>query len=180
METLQVVLTEQQIQEKVAEMATAISAAYTDRTLCVVGLLDNAFIFTADLVRRLSCPATCHFTKFEIRDVMEGTYERRQIDYALPVDVGGQHVLLVECILQTGVTLDHLIQRLIAHGAKSVRTVLLIDKVADRRVPVETDFVGFRIEDTRYLVGYGMGYRNLYRNLPYVASITQTAQGART
>lgn len=180
METLQVVLDEAQIQEKVKEMASAISATCGQKPIHIVGLLDNAFIFTADLVRQMTCPVVCHFTKFEMRDiVIDGAHEQRQIDYHLPLDVAGQDVVIVDCILQTGITLDHLVRHLMVKGTRSVRTAVLIDKVDERRLDAPADFVGFRIEGEHFLVGYGLAYRQLYRNLPYVASMSKAAQGVK-
>lgn len=147
------------------------------KPLHVVCLLDNAFVFAADLVRQLNGPVVCHFSRFETRDVVvDGFHERRQIDYHLPLDIAGHDVLIVDCILQTGITLDHLVRHLIAKGTTTVRTVVLIDKVDERRVETGADFTGFRIEGSQFLVGYGMAYKGLYRNLPYIASIVKTAQ----
>ncbi len=167
MDKPEVLLSEQQIQQKVAEMGAAISQTYGQRTLHVIGLLDNGFMFMADLARRLTCPTICQFVKLEAHDVTEDGRERRLIIYTPHLDVRGQDLLLVDCVLHTGITLDHLIQQFRAKGASSIRIAVLIDKNDERRVELHPDFFGFQLQG-HYLVGYGLGHQELYRNLPYV------------
>ena len=172
MAKLEVLLSEEQIQKKVAEVAEAISQAYGQQTVHVICLLENGFLFMADLVRRLSCPVVCQFVKVEMRDVMESGHERRLVVYTPGLEVQGQHLLLVDCVLHTGVTLDHLIQQFLAKGAASVRTAVLVDKTDERRVALDPDFAGFQMQG-RFLVGYGMGHGEHYRNLPYVGTLSK-------
>lgn len=167
---MEILLSEQQIQQKVSELATAISQIYGQRTVHVVGLLDNAFIFTADLVRRLTCPVMCSLVRVEMRDVVENGYDRRLIAHTPILEVKGQDVLVVNCVLHTGVTQEHLIQQFLAKGAASVRSAVLINKCDERRVPLQPDFAGFEVQ-ARFLVGYGMGEGDLYRNLPYIGKM---------
>ena len=176
---LEVLLTEQQIQQKVAEIAAAISAAYGERTLHVICLLDNGFMFTADLSRRLTCPVICQFVRLETHDVVEDGHERRLVVYTTQLQVRGEHLLLVDSVLHTGVTLDHLIQQFRAKGAASVKTAVLVDKTDERRVALDPDFSGFQMRG-RFLVGYGMGYGLLYRNLPYVGAVEAPAEQSST
>jgi len=171
---MEILLTEEQIQQRVGEMGAAISQAYAGRQLHLVGLLDNAFMFVADLIRRISCPVSCSLVYVDIRDVVENGNERRLISHHPSVDVSGRDVLLVDCILHTGVTQEHLIQQFLVKGAASVSTAVLIDKSSERRVPLEPEFVGFKV-DAPFLVGYGMGAGNRYRNLPYVARMAPKA-----
>lgn len=173
----QVLLSEQQIQEKVAEMGAAISRHYGDRPVHVVGLLDNGFMFHADLVRRLTCPVICQFVKLETRDVTEDGHERRLVIYTPKLEVRGKDILLVDCVLHTAVTLDHLIQQFVAKGARSVKTAVLIDKNDERRVPLDPDFCGFQLQG-KFLVGYGLGHQELLRNLPYVGTAAAAAEQA--
>ena len=168
---MEILLTEEQIGQKVDELANAISAAYGERSLHVVALLDNGFMFAADLVRRLTCPVLCSFVRVEMRDVVQDGHERRLIEYSPRLNVAGQDVLVVDSVLQTGVTQDHLIQQFYANGASSVRTAVLVDRADERRTALEPDFAGFRLEG-RFLVGYGMGQGNRFRHLPHVAAMT--------
>ena len=173
-----VLLTEEQIQQRVVELAGQIETANGGRTLWVVGILDNGAMFACDLVRRLHCPVVCQFLRMESVDQMEGGYERRHIVYTPNLDVVGKDILLVDAVLQTGVTLDHLIHQMLVKKARSVKTAVLIDRPEERRVQLEPDFWGFQVAG-RFLVGYGLGYRDLYRNLPYVGEVVpeKAAQG---
>ena len=171
MKKLEVLLSEEQIQQKVSEMAAAISQAYGQRTVHVVALLENGFLFMADLVRRLTCPVVCQFVKVEMSDVMEHGHERRVVVHTPKLEVQGQDLLLADSVLHTGITLDHLVQQFLAKGAASVKTAVLVDKIDERRVALDPDFSGFQMQG-RFLVGYGMGYREQYRNLPYVGTLT--------
>lgn len=173
---MEILLTKEQIQQKVGEMAAAISQMYAGRDLHLVGVLDNAFMFVADLVRGITCPVRCSLVRAEMRDVIEAGHERRLIAYTPSLDVKGQDVLLVDCVLQTGVTQEHLIEQFRAKGAASVRSAALIDKSDERRVPLEADFVGFKVQ-APFLVGYGMGDGTRHRNLPYVATVKVVAAG---
>ena len=173
---MEILLTEQQIQEKVSELAAAISEAYAASELHVVGLLDNAFMFAADLLRRLTCPVQCSLVRLEMHDVIENGKERRLIAYSPSLVVSGQDVLVVDCVLHTGVTQEHLMDLFRAKGAGSVRSAVLIDKSDERRVPLQPDFCGFKLQ-APLLVGYGMGYGARYRNLPYVAKLESAAAG---
>lgn len=177
MQTLETLLDTQQVQVKVKELAEAISKAYGEKEIRVVGVLDNAFMFVSDLVRQLTCPVTCNFTKMVINDLLENGHERRAISFQPPVEVTGKDVLVVDCVLQTGITHDHLIQQFHLHGARSVKLAVLVDKCDERRLPIQPDFKGVEIEG-RFLVGYGMDYREKYRNLPYVAAVAGAARAS--
>ena len=168
---LDVVLTEEQIRTRVAELGAQISAEVKGRTQHVVGVLDNGFIMMSDLVRQLSCPAVCQFVKLETRDTVEDGHERREIFYTPILDIKDQDFLLVDAVLHTGITLEHLVHQLMIKGARAVRTAVLIDKTEERRVSLKADYWGFREVKGRFLVGYGMGHQELYRNLPYVADL---------
>jgi len=169
---LRCVYTEKQIQKRVRELAKQINRDYKGSTLHVVGILEDCFIFMADLVRNLKIPVVCHFMKAQIRDTAEGAIAVREIMYTPKVEAAGRHVLLINGILQSGVTLDHLCRYILAQNPSSVRTVSLIEKTDERRVDVPTDYVAFQSKE-RFLVGYGLGYQEEYRNLPYLARLAK-------
>ena len=164
-----VVYTQRQVQKRVREMAARINRDYRGRTVHVVGVLENCFLFMADLVRALKVPTVCLFLKAEIHDTQAGEAPVREIMYTPKVDAAGKDILLVDAILQSGVTLDHLCRYMLARNANSVRTATLIEKTDERKVDVPTDYVGFKHKG-KFLVGYGLGYEGMYRNLPYVAA----------
>lgn len=167
---LRVVYTEKQIQGCVRHMAERINRDYQGRTLHVVGVLENCFLFMADLVRALKMPVICHFIKAEVHDARAGAVAVREIMYTPRVEAAGRDVLLVDAILQSGVTLDHLCRYILGQKPVSVRTATLVEKTDERKVDVATDYVGFKTE-AKYLVGYGLGYQEKFRNLPYIASL---------
>lgn len=169
---LRCVYTSRQIQGRVRQLARQINRDYKGRTLHVVGILEDCFIFMADLVRNLTVPVVCHFIKAQIRDTSEGPIAVREIMYIPKVEAAGRHVLLVNGILQSGVTLDHLCRYILGQNPKSLRTATLIEKTVERRVDVPTDYVGFATQE-RFLVGYGLDYQEEYRNLPYIARLAK-------
>ena len=167
---LRTVFSTKQIQKRVQALAEQINRDYRGKTLHVVGILENCFLFMADLVRELKIPVACHFIKAEIHDTSAGGVAVREIMYTPPVKAAGKDILLVDGILQSGVTLDHLYRYMLGQNANSVRTATLIEKTDERKVDVATDYVGFRTT-AGFLVGYGLGYQEKFRNLPYVASM---------
>jgi len=169
-ENLQVVFSEEQIRKRVLELASDISRDYGDEAIHVVGILGNCFIFVADLVRQLTCPVVCHFTKMEFRDTVTGTQELRSIVYDPIAGLKGKNVLLVDVLIDSGITIDHLVQQLLLKKPKTVQTAALVDREDRRRLPFRVNYAGFSWEGG-HLVGYGMEKDGLYRNLPYVAAI---------
>ena len=165
---LRCVYSEKQIQKRVRELAKQIDRDYQGRTLHVVGILEDSFIFVADLVRALTIPVICHFMKAEIHDTSEGPTALREIIYTPKLEATGWDVLLVDGILQSGLTLNYLYLYLLGQNPNSLRTASLIEKSNERKVDVSTDYVGFSSKE-KFLVGYGLGYGEKYRNLPCVA-----------
>ncbi len=171
-DNLRCVYSDKQIQTRVQELAKQINRDYEGKTLHVVGILEDAFVFMADLVRCLTMPVVCHFMKAEIRDTSAGPTALREIMYTPKVEATGRDVLLISGILQSGVTLDYLYRYILGQNPSSVRTVALIEKVDERRVDVSTDYVGFKSKE-KFLVGYGLGYHGNYRNLPFLARVAR-------
>ena len=158
----------EQIQERIDLMAREISRDYGHETLHVVGILEGGFMFMSDLVRRLTCPVVCHFMKMEMADSQEaGRQPLRNIVYGNLGDVANQHLLLVEMMVESGITLDHLTQQLLLKKPKSLRTAVLINREDRRRVALPLAYVGFSWEGG-HLVGYGLDQNGLFRNLPFL------------
>jgi len=168
---LRVVFTEKQIQKRVSELAAQVNRDYQGKTLHVIGILENCFLFMADLVRILNLPVICHFLKAEIKDNSTGAVAMREIVYTPKVEVAGKTVLLVDGILQSGVTIDHLVRIMQAQQAESVCIAALIEKTDERKVDVSTEYVGFKTQE-KFLVGYGLGFQEKYRNLPHIATLS--------
>lgn len=161
-----VVLSADQIRKRVQEIARQISRDYQGRTLHVVAVMENGFIFMADLVRELDIPVVCQFVKGEFNDEHPSTTE---IFYSPEVEVAGKDVLLVEALIQSGVTSEFLLRNLASRGASSVKLAVLLDKQAARRVSLQPDYFGFLLNDS-FVVGYGLGDMHSGRNLPYIAA----------
>ncbi len=169
---LKVVFTEKEIHRRVQQLAKQIARDYQGKALHVVGVLDNCLIFMADLIRALGVPADCSLISSRTRDNDSGVVAMREILYFPPVDLGGKDVLLVDAILQSGVTLDDLYRTLLGQHPASLRTATLIDKKDERKVDVPVDYAGFKVT-AGFLVGYGLGYREQYRGLPYLARMAR-------
>src|SRR4029077_8292086 len=127
--------------------------------------MENGFIFMADLVRELETPVVCQFVKAEFNDADPSTTE---IFFSPELDVQGQHVLLVEALVQSGLTSEFLIRNLAGRGAARVKLAVLLDKQSARRVSLQPDYFGFLMNES-FVVGYGLGDQHLGRNLPYIA-----------
>jgi hypoxanthine phosphoribosyltransferase len=169
-----VLLTAEQIQNRVAELARKISEDYKGRTLTAVGVLENGFMFMSDLVRQLQVPVVCQFIKPQLNEKVQGTSTATEIFYSPRINVKGQDVLLVEGLVQSGITSDFLLQNLRTRGAASVKLAAFLDKSSARRVELKPDYFGF-ILDESYVMGYGLGAPELGRNLPYVVTAPQPA-----
>jgi hypoxanthine phosphoribosyltransferase len=160
-----VLLSAEQIRKRVQEMARQISRDYRGKTLHVVGVMENGFILMADLVRELELNVVCQFVRAEFKEANSSTNE---VFFSPEVDVNGQHVLLVEALVQSGVTSEFLIRHLLGRGAASVRLAVLLDKQSARRVSLQPDYFGFLVNES-FVVGYGLGESHVGRNLPYIA-----------
>lgn len=168
---LRVVFTEKQIKKRVHELAAQVNRDSKGKTLHVIGILENCFLFMADLVRSLTVPVICHFLKAETTDSSSGDVAVREIVYTPRVDVAGKDILLVDGILQSGLTIDHLARVMQSLQANSVRIAELIEKSDEKKVDVATTYIGFKTQE-KFLVGYGLGFQDKYRNLPHIATLT--------
>jgi len=160
-----ILLSAEQIKKRVQEMARQISNDFRGRTLYVVGVMENGFIFMADLVRELDLNVVCLFVRAESKEANSTTTE---IFFSPELDVQDQHVLLVEVLVQSGLTTEFLIRNLAGRGAASVKLAVLLDKQSARRVSLQPDYFGFLMNES-FVVGYGLGESHFGRNLPYIA-----------
>lgn len=165
---LEPVYTSKQLAQRVTALGRAISGDYGDRTLDIVVMLDSAFVFAADLIRRISCPVVCHFVWAEIRDVQFSGHDRREIYFSRPPRLEKRDVLVVDAIVQSGLTQDFLLKRLQETHPRSLKLATLFDKPSERKVDLKPDYFCFAAA-SKYLAGYGLaGSRGWYRNVPYV------------
>ena len=165
---LKVEFSEQQIRQRVRQLARQITRDYEGKSLHIVGVLDNCLVFLSDLLRALEVPAGCSLISTRTRDSDAGSVSIREISYVPPVDLAGKDILLLDGVLQSGVTLDYLHRMLLAQHPASLRTAALIDKSDERKVDVPLDYTGFKVSKG-FLVGYGLAFQEQYRGLPYLA-----------
>jgi len=166
-----------QIAARVAEMGREISRTYGNQRVDVVAMLDNAFVFAADLVRQITSPVVCHFVQAEMRDVHLNGLHRREVFFSYNPELKGRDVLVVDAVLHSGVTLEFFLRRLMECKPRSVRVAVLLDKPEERRVPLQPDYLGFSAA-SNYVVGYGLpDSQGLYRNLSHIATLD--GSGAR-
>ena len=170
-EPLRPVITTDQIQKRVKELGRQISDDYKGQTVQLLAVLENAFMFLADLVRAMQVPVVCQFIKPKYSKSQGGTSsEVMEIFFSHEPDIKGQHILLVEGLVHSGVTSEFLMGDLRSRGAASVKLVTLLDRQSARRVPLQPDYFGFLVDET-FLVGYGLGaVEQTNRNLPYLAA----------
>lgn len=153
-----------QIAERVGTLAGEISQAYAGRELTVLGGVEEGFMFLADLLRRIETPLRTSFVRYEHRS-LGGVQD---LNFSTPLDVSKREILLVEGVMETGVTQEYLIKQLEARGAASVKICVCIDKPDKRRVDLQPDWRAFETHDD-YVFGYGLGFQDRWRNLPYLA-----------
>jgi hypoxanthine phosphoribosyltransferase len=165
--SLQVVKSEEEIQRRIVTLADEIKSSLSTADLMVIGILDDTFVFLADLIRALKMPLSCSFLKVE-RHRHGGQTE---VMFTSETDLRGCDLLLVDGVVATGITLDYITRQMGERGVKSVRSCVLIDKPGDRRVDMKVDFIAFQC-DEGYVFGYGLGIQNHYRELPYLAKMS--------
>ncbi len=161
------VLTQKEIANRVVEVADAISTDYRDRDLILIGILKGAFVFLADLIRHISIPVKVHFMCASSYGRSTSSSGRVKIIKDVDLDLKNKDVVIVEDIVDTGITLTHLVAHLKSSGAASVRVCALIDKKERRETEVTVDYACHAVEKG-FLVGYGLDYAEFYRNLPEV------------
>jgi hypoxanthine phosphoribosyltransferase len=169
---LKIVVSEKDLRKRVRAMAKQINRDYAGKTLHVVGILEDCFVFMADLVRALTIPVVCYFVRSQVRDRDSGSRAMREIMFIPPVDAAGKELLIVQGVLQSGITLDHLCRTLLMQQPASLRTATLLDKTDERKTDVPVDYSGVQLSG-RFLVGYGLGIREQYRNLPFLARVAK-------
>ena len=160
-------LTVEQIQARVRELAEKISADYKGSDILVVGILKGAVIFFSDLIRQIRTPIEMDFL-IASSYIKDSTTGEVKIHADLRENISGKNVILVEDIVDTGMTLNYIKDMLLKRNPASLKICALLDKKSCRKVDLQIDYVGFEIPD-KFVVGYGLDYDNKFRNLPYLA-----------
>lgn len=161
-----ILFSQEQLKERVAELGRQISQDYKGKQPLLVGILRGSIMFYADLLREISIDCNIDFMCLSSYHGTSSTGEvRTMLD--LRESIKGRHIVIVEDIVDTGLTLDYLMKSLTTRGAASIEICCLLDKPANRKVEVTPKYVGFQIEN-EFVIGYGLDYNELYRNLPYI------------
>jgi hypoxanthine phosphoribosyltransferase len=157
-----------QIAERVQALSREIAQSSEGRELTILGVLDDSFVFLADLLRALKTPVRTAFLRYDHQS-LGGLQD---ISFSTRMDLSGRDVVLVEGVLETGVTQEYLIKQLGALGAKSVRLCVLVDKPDKRRLDLRPEWRAFETHES-YVFGYGLGFQERYRELPFLATFTE-------
>lgn len=162
-----ILLSEEQIKEQIAIVGKKLTEDYKDKNLYVLSLLRGSFIFAADLVRAIDTKAQIGFMTTSSYGHGEESTGIVKVVNDIPDNIEGLDVLIVDDIIDSGITMDFVINHVKSLGAKSVKTCTLLDKPSRRKVDLKPDYCCFEIEDL-FVVGYGLDYEGYYRNVPYV------------
>ena len=169
-ENIKILFSEQQILKRVQELADLINNDYKGEELCVVCVLKGSAPFCIDLIKRINIPLTLDFIRVSTYEGDSSTGKVNHLDITLP-PLNNKNVLIVEDIVDTGFTADFLIKSIkLRNDVKSIKLISLLNKTMARKIEVQVDYMGFEVDD-KFVVGYGLDYDQLYRNLPYIGYI---------
>lgn len=167
-EIQEILISKEQLQGKVKELAAQVSHDYAEKDLMIVSVLKGGVVFTTDLIKEITVPLSIDFMAISSYGASTSTSGVVRILKDLETNIEGKDILIVEDIIDSGLTLKYLKELLISRGPKSVRICTILNKPARRKVEVEVEYKGFDIPD-EFVVGYGLDYAEKYRNLPFVA-----------
>lgn len=173
-EAERILLSEEEIQAKVKELGAEISSYYGDKPILALGILKGAIVFMSDLIRQITCPLEIDFMAVSSYGSSTESSGVVRILKDLDGSIEGKNVLIIEDIIDSGLTLNYLVENLKSRGPASVKIVTLLNKPSRRKVNIQADFNGFTIPD-EFVVGYGLDFAERYRNLPYICVLKPEA-----
>ena len=162
-----VLITEEQIREKAKEIGAQITQEYAGKEIILIGILRGAVPWMAEVMKRIDLDMVIDFMAVSSYGAATKSSGVVKINKDLDVNIDGRDIIIVEDIVDSGVTLSYLEGYLKSRGAASIKLCSLLDKPEGRRVDIKADYVGFTVDD-RFIVGYGLDYDQRYRNLPYI------------
>jgi len=180
MNTPKVLFTEQQIAQRVGELGPQIGEAYAGRELTVVGLMKGCLVFMADLIRKIPADLSVHLVRVTSQREQEAGTARTEIIYTATVPYEGRDILILDDIVDTGITLNFLLDHIRERKPRSLKVCALIDKPGERKIDVHLEWAAFTLKEPledRFLVGYGLDYAESYRGLPYIGTIPLPGAG---
>lgn len=167
---MKVLISQPKLRARIAQLGRQITHDYRKDNLVVVGILKGSFVFMADLIRQIDLPLSCDFLR--VSSYESGTESSGQVRFEFDVTqpLKGKHVLLVEDIVDTGLTINYLLANLRTRKPASLKVCSLLHKPARTRVPVEIHYLGFEVPDV-FVIGYGLDYAGQYRSLPFIGTL---------
>ncbi len=167
-------ITEEQIQRKVKELAQKISNDYAQKDLVVIGILKGSFMFFSDLIRYIKSPLKIDFliASSYVKDSSSGEVK---IHYFPREEIQGKDILLVDDIIDTGISLQHIREKILEQNPASLKICVLLDKKDRRIIEVPIDYIGFSVPN-KFIVGYGLDYQEMFRNIPYITVFKKEAK----
>ena len=165
-------LRKEDIERKVEELAKEIKREYEGKNPILIGVLKGSFIFLSDLIRRLDFPLEVDFVEVSSYGMGKESSGKIRVRKGIRSDIKNRHVLIVEDIVDTGLTTKYLIDSLKKKKPASIKLCSLLSKPSRRKVHVDIDFLGFEVPD-KFIVGYGLDFAEKYRNLPYITEVEE-------
>lgn len=170
----EVLFSEDEIRSRVEDIAAQIKQDFEGKNLCVIGLLEDSFVFMADLIRKVDGEVLCYFMKADVAEDDDRVTRVKKILYSPEFDSRDRNILLVGGVLDTGITLDYVMKHLLQGGPALLKICYLIDKPALRRISISPDYSAFCVEGgtAGHWVGYGLGFQDRFRNLPFLGALS--------
>jgi hypoxanthine phosphoribosyltransferase len=176
-----VLFSEEQIRMRIREIGSQVGAEFAGRELAVIGLMKSCLVFMADIIRSIPLDLSCHTLRVQsLREEGEGT-SRTEIAYSATIPYEGRDILLLDDIVDTGITLNFLLDHIKEKKPRSLKVCALIDKPGERKIDVHPDWSAFTLAAAptdRFLVGYGLDHAECYRGLPYIGTVPRSAPAA--
>jgi len=173
-----VLYSEEEIDRRVRDLGTEIGKTYTGEEICLVGLMKGCLIFMADMMRAIPLEMSCHYLRAVTQQEGSGSMTT-EIVYSADIPYEGKHIVLLDDIIDTGITLSFLLDHIQERNPRSLKVCALIDKPSDRKIDVQPDWSAFTIrEPLDYIVGYGLAYDEQFRGLPFLGTIPRPARPA--
>lgn len=167
-----VMITQQQINERAAEIGRQIEEDYAGESIVLVGILRGAVVWMADIMKNVNLDMRIDFMAVSSYGSATKSSGIVKINKDLDTDIEGKHVIIIEDIVDSGITLNYLKGYMENREAKSVKICTLLDKPEGRKVDIDVDYIGFTVDD-RFIIGYGLDYDQKYRNLPYISYLEE-------
>ncbi|MDY4010677.1 MAG: hypoxanthine phosphoribosyltransferase [Fusobacterium gastrosuis] len=168
--TIETLISREEVESRIKELAKLIETDYKEKDLICVGLLKGSVMFLSDLIKEITLPLQIDFMNVSSYGSETTSSGNVKVIKDTDIDVRGKDVLIVEDIIDTGITLEYVIGMFKTKGVASVKTCTLLSKPERRKIDVKVDYIAFEVPD-KFVIGYGLDYAQKYRNLPYIGAV---------